>query len=71
MRTRLQVSEAIQRATAQEWIASSLAPRNDGEARLEPLMRSQGHRAEGLKEMLVELAAHLFHGRKGLGVRER
>ena len=34
-------------------------------------MGSQGHRAEGLKHMLVELAAHLFHDRKGLGVRKR
>ena len=32
---------------------------------------SKGHRAEGLKQMRVELAVHLFHDREGLGVRKR
>src|SRR5882757_4906083 len=31
----------------------------------------QRYRAERVQQMRVELAAHLFHGRKGLGVSER
>src|SRR5258708_2688060 len=34
-------------------------------------VRPERHRTEGLQQLLVELAAHLFHERKRLGVRER
>src|SRR6516165_7801479 len=34
-------------------------------------IRAERHGSERLQQMLIELAGHLFHGREGLGVRER